>query len=98
MKLFGDGVTERQHLSLFPPGSPYRAADNGYPTYNLAKAKQLVAQAAPDHGGTINIALDRPSPTPGSSRSSRPSPTCGRPAGIKVTLGQIQQVTFIDNW
>ena len=56
MKLFGAGIA-KPNLSLFPPGSPYRAADNGYPTYDLAKAKQLVAQAAPNHGGTIKIAL-----------------------------------------
>ncbi len=56
VKLFGAGIA-KPNLSLFPPGSPYRPADNGYPTYDLAKAKPLVAQAAPNHGGTIKIAL-----------------------------------------
>ncbi len=56
VKLFGAGIA-KPNPSLFPPGSPYRAADNGYPKYDLAKAKALVAQAAPNHGG---IDQDRP--------------------------------------
>ena len=62
VKLFGDGVLT-VNTSLFPPGSIYRAADNGYPKFNLAKAKQLVAQAAPSHGGSLDIQLiDIPDP------------------------------------
>ncbi len=56
VRLFGRGVLT-PNTSLFPPGSIYRAANNGYPVYNLAKAKQLVAKAAPNHGGSLNLQL-----------------------------------------
>jgi peptide/nickel transport system substrate-binding protein len=94
-KLFGDGVLV-PNTSLFPPGSIYRADDNGYPSYNLAKAKQLVAQAKPNHGGSLNLALvDIPDPRQALIIQALQS--MWQDAGFTVSLNQIQQVTYIDN-
>jgi peptide/nickel transport system substrate-binding protein len=56
VRLFDRSVVP-PNTSLFPPGSPYRPADNGYPAYDLAMAKKLVAEAAPRHGGTLKLSL-----------------------------------------
>jgi peptide/nickel transport system substrate-binding protein len=94
-KLFGAGIAT-PNLSLFPPGSPYRAADNGYPTYDLAKAKQLVAQAAPNHGGTIKIALATIT-DPRLLNEIQAVANMWGLAGIQTTVSEVEQVTFIDN-
>ena len=53
-RVFGQGIT-KPASSPFPVGSPYRSPHNGYPAYDLEMAKQLVAQAAPAHGGTLRL-------------------------------------------
>ncbi len=95
VKLFGAGIA-KPNLSLFPPGSPYRPADNGYPTYDLAKAKALVAQAAPNHGGTIKIALATITDPRLINEVQAIASMWGK-AGIETTVSEIEQVTFIDN-
>jgi peptide/nickel transport system substrate-binding protein len=95
VKLFGDGVLV-PNTSLFPPGSIYRAADNGYPTYNLAKAKQLVAQAAPAHGGSLTVNLIDIT-DPRQALIIQALQSMWQEAGFKVAINQIQQVTYIDN-
>jgi ABC-type transport system substrate-binding protein len=95
VKLFGAGVA-KPNLSLFPPGSPYRAADNGYPTYNLAKAKQLVAQAAPNHGGKIELTLATVT-DPRLLNEIQALASMWGLAGIQTTVSTVEQVTFIDN-
>jgi peptide/nickel transport system substrate-binding protein len=94
VKLFGDGVLVA-NTSLFPPGSIYRAEDNGYPKFNLAKAKQLVAKAKPNHGGELAIELiDITDPRQGLIIQALQS--MWQAAGFKVTLNQINQVQYID--
>jgi peptide/nickel transport system substrate-binding protein len=94
VKLFGDGVLT-VNTSLYPPGSIYRPADNGYPKFNLAKAKELVAKAAPNHGGSISIQLiDIPDPRQALIIQALQS--MWQAAGMTVSLNQIQQVTYID--
>ena len=95
VKLFGAGIA-KPNLSLFPPGSPYRAADNGYPTYDLAKAKALVAQAAPNHGGKIQLSLATIT-DPRLLNEIQAIASMWGQAGIEATVSQIEQVTFIDN-
>jgi peptide/nickel transport system substrate-binding protein len=95
VKLFGAGVA-KPNLSLFPPGSPYRPADNGYPAYDLARAKQLVAQAAPNHGGKIQISLATITDPRLLNEIQAVSSMWGQ-AGIEATVSQVEQVTFIDN-
>ena len=84
------------NTSLFPAGSIYRAADNGYPKYDLAKAKQLVAQAAPNHGGVLTIPLVDIT-DPRQAEIIQALGSMWQAAGFKVTLNQIEQVTYIDN-
>ena len=94
VKLFDDGVVPA-NTSLFPPGSIYRAADNGYPVYNPAKAKQLVAKAAPAHGGSLSISLiDVPDPR--QAQIIQALQSMWQLAGFKVTLGEMEQVQYID--
>ncbi|HTT85803.1 MAG TPA: ABC transporter substrate-binding protein [Acidimicrobiales bacterium] len=95
VRLFGAGITQ-ENLSLFPPNSPYRPADNGYPAYDLTKAKQLVAQAAPNHGGSIKIALNTIT-DPRLLEQIQAVANMWELAGIQTTVGQVEQVTFIDN-
>ena len=95
VRLFGAGVTQ-ENLSLFPPSSPYRPAHNGYPAYDLDKAKQLVAQAAPNHGGSIKIVLDTVT-DPRLLEQIQAVANMWQLAGIQTSVGQIEQVTFIDN-
>ncbi len=95
VKLFGAGIA-KPNLSLFPPGSPYRAADNGYPTYDLAKAKALVAQAAPNHGGKIQLSLATIT-DPRLLNEIQAIASMWGQAGIEATVSQVEQVTFIDN-
>jgi len=94
VKLFGRGVLT-PNTSLFPPGSIYRAADNGYPVYNLAKAKQLVAKAAPNHGGSLDLQLIDIT-DPRQAEIIQAIQSMWQLAGFKVSLGQIQQVQYID--
>ena len=94
-KLFGAGVAQ-VNTSLFPPGSPFRPADNGYPAYDLNTAKRLIAQAAPNHGGTVSIALDTVT-DPRLLEVIQAIANMWGLAGVQVTVGQVEQVTFIDN-
>ncbi|HTT86927.1 MAG TPA: ABC transporter substrate-binding protein [Acidimicrobiales bacterium] len=95
VRLFGRGVTT-VNQSLFPPGSPYRAADNGYPTFDLAKAKTLVAQAKASHGGALALTLSDIT-DPRQAEIIQALQSMWEAAGFTVGLSQIQQVTYIDN-
>jgi len=95
VKLFGAGIA-KPNLSLFAPGSPYRTADNGYPKYDLAKAKALVAQAAPNHGGSIKISLATIT-DPRLLNEIQAIASMWELAGITTTISEVEQVTFIDN-
>jgi peptide/nickel transport system substrate-binding protein len=94
-RLLGAGVTKKA-TSLFPPGSPYRPADNGYPTYDLAKAKELMAQASRSHGATLKLALDT-LPDPRLAVAVQALQSMWSRAGFHVSVGQIEQVAFIAN-
>ena len=95
VRLFGRGIIT-VNQSLFPPGSPYRAADNGYPTFDLAKAKALVAQAKPAHGGSLSLTLSDIT-DPRQAEIIQALQSMWEAAGFTVSLSQIQQVTYIDN-
>jgi len=95
VRLFGAGVSPVTN-SLYPDGSPYKPADNGYPSYNLDKAKQLVAQAAPNHGGSIELTLGD-IPDPRQALVMQALQNMWQEAGVKVNLSTLQQVSYIDN-
>jgi len=92
-RVFGSGVA-KPDTSPFPPGSPFRAPDNGYPTFDLNKAKALVAQAAPAHGGTISLTLGTIT-DPRLLEVVQAVQQMWGQAGIQVTINQTQQVSFI---
>lgn len=94
VRLFGAGIAEAD-TSPFPPGSPYRAADNGYPAYDLNKAKQLVSQAAPNHGGQISLSLGTIT-DPRLAEVVQAIQSMWQAAGFKVNVTQTEQVTYID--
>jgi ABC-type transport system substrate-binding protein len=94
-RLFGAGIAQ-PNTSMFPPASPFRPADNGYPTYDLAKARQLVAQAAPNHGGTISLSLGTIT-DPRLLEVVQAIANMWGQAGMQVSVGETEQVTFIDN-
>jgi ABC-type transport system substrate-binding protein len=94
VRLFGAGVAEPD-TSPFPKGSPFRAPDNGYPSYDLATAKRLVSQAEPNHGGSITITLGTIT-DPRQLEIIQAVQNMWQLAGIKVTLNQTQQVSYID--
>jgi peptide/nickel transport system substrate-binding protein len=96
VRLFGAGVTSVSR-SMFPPGSAYYDPNNGYPTYNLNKAKQLVAEAAPRHGGTVKLTLGD-IPDPRQIEVIQAIQSMWGQAGIQVSLTEVQQVTYIDNF
>ena len=92
-RVFGAGVA-KPDTSPFPPGSPFRAPDAGYPTFDLNKAKALVAQAAPAHGGTISLSLGTIT-DPRLLEVVQAVQQMWGQAGVKVTINQTQQVQFI---
>jgi len=94
-RLFGAGVL-KPISSPYPEGSPYRAPDNGYPVYDLAKARSLVAQAAPRHGGAVKVELAT-IPDPRLLDVLQALQSMWGQAGVQATVNQIEQVTFISN-
>lgn len=92
-RLFGAGIAEPD-TSPFPKGSPFRAAGNGYPSYDLATARRLVAQAAPAHGGKIRLDLGTITDPRQLDVVQAVQSMWGR-AGIDVTINQTEQVAYI---
>ena len=79
------------------PGTPYYAADGGYPAYNPSKAKALVKQVEQRHGqaGGVHAPVDHLGVLdPGRRSTSRAS---SQAVGMQVTLTQIQQADQINN-
>lgn len=94
-KLFGAGVLS-PITSPYPAGSPYRAPNNGYPTFDIDRARSLAAQAAPRHGGTIQVELGT-IPDPRLVEVVQALQSMWGRAGIHTTVNQIEQTTFIAN-
>lgn len=94
-RLFGAGIVGPM-TSPFYEGSPYRSPNNHYPTYDPAKARQLVAQAKANHGGSISITLGT-IPDPRLIDVTQTIQQMWSQVGIDVSLAQVQQAEFIDN-
>lgn len=95
VKLFGAGVTPVTS-SLYPPGSPYRPAHNGYPKYNLARAQRLVREAEARHGAKLKLTLGD-IPDPRQLEVIQALQSMWNKAGFEVSITELQQVTYIDN-
>jgi len=79
----------------FTTTSPYYLADNGYPVYNVAKAKQLVQQVAQETGQPVSFSLNHV-PDASTTRIAQYYQQQFQTAGMTVTLNPIQQESIIN--
>ncbi len=95
LKAVGRGVVPA-NPSMFPVGSPYRSPSSGYPTYDLAMAKRLVAEAAPRHGGRLTLTLGTIPDSRLESAVQILQSMWGQ-AGFTVSVEVVQQAALIAN-
>ncbi len=79
----------------FTTTSPYYLADNGYPAYNLAKAKQLVQQVQQETGQPVSLTLNHV-PDASTTRIAQYLQQQLQTVGMTVTLNPIQQESIIN--
>ena len=79
----------------FSSNSPYYVADNGYPVYNVSKAKQLVQEAQQETGQPVSVTVNHV-PDPTTTRIAEYLQQALQTAGITVTLSPIQQAQIIN--
>ena len=87
------GVTEPSN-GVFTSTSPYYLPDNGYPVYNLNKAKQLVSEVK-SAGGSTSFTLGH-TPDPKGSQIGQYLQQVLQQAGMTVTLQPILQDSIIN--
>jgi ABC-type transport system substrate-binding protein len=79
---------------VFTSSSPYYLSDNGYPVYNLDKAKQLVSEVK-SSGGSVSFTLGH-TPDPKGSQIGEYLQQVLQQAGMVVTLVPILQDSIIN--
>jgi len=79
---------------VFTSNSPYHLASNGYPAYNLNKAKQLVAEVKAS-GAPVSFTLGH-TPDPKGSQIGQYLQQVLEQAGMQVTLQPILQDSIIN--
>ena len=90
-KIFGAGIT-KAITGIFLPDSPYYS-ETGYPTFNLAKAKSLVASYKAEHG-TPSLTLTT-IPDPRIVQVSQAIQQMWTQAGFEVQINPIQQADLV---
>ena len=80
---------------IFDSAVPGYVANAGYPAYNLAKAKQLVAQAKTALGGQFNVTLGTTTDPDASAEAQLIKEEAAK-AGINITIAQFDQATLIN--
>ena len=93
VKVIDQGVTEPTN-GVFTSTSPYYLSDNGYPEYNLSKAKQLVSEIK-SSGGSVAFTLGH-TPDPKGSQIGQYLQQVLQSAGMVVTLVPILQDSIIN--
>jgi len=93
VQVIDQGVTETSN-GVFVQGSPYYLSSNGYPQYNLAKAKQLVSEVKAA-GGSVSFALGH-TPDPKGAQIGQYLQQVLQQAGFVVTLAPILQDSIIN--
>lgn len=93
VKVIDGGVTEPSN-GVFTSTSPYYLADNGYPAYNLAKAKQLVSEVKAS-GASVTFTLGH-TPDPKGSQIGQYLLQQLQQAGMNVSLQPILQDSIIN--
>jgi peptide/nickel transport system substrate-binding protein len=79
----------------FPSTSPYYLADNGYPVYNVSKAKALVQQVQQETGQPVAVTIDH-LPDSSTTRIAEYLQQQLQTVGMQVTLNPIQQAQEIN--
>jgi peptide/nickel transport system substrate-binding protein len=80
--------------SPFGPGQPGYLADNGYPSFDLARAKQLVAQYQQESGKPLAFTFTAASDTTNAD-IAQTFTSDFEAAGMKVTVEQIPQINLL---
>ena len=93
VKVIDGGVTPTTN-GVFTSTSPFYLADNGYPAYNLSKAKQLVSEVKAA-GGSTTMTLGH-TPDPKGSQIGQYLQQQLQQAGMTVTLNPILQDSIIN--
>ncbi len=79
----------------FVKGSPYYVANNGYPVYNVNKAKALVKQVAKATGKPVSFTLNH-TPDASTTKIAEYIQQQLQTVGMKVALAPIQQANIIN--
>ena len=79
----------------FVQGSPYYLADNGYPSYDPTKAKQLVQQVASETGHPVTFTLNHV-PDPTTTKIAEYLQQQFQNVGMTVSLSPIEQAQIIN--
>jgi len=93
VKVIDQGVNQTSN-GVFTPGSPYYLTNNGYPKFNLAKAKQLVSEVKAS-GGSVAFTLGH-TPDPKGSQIGQFLQQQLQSAGMVVTLQGVLQDSIIN--
>jgi len=93
VNVIDNGVNSTSN-GVFTPSSPYYLTDNGYPKYDLAKAKQLVAEVKAS-GAPVSLTLGN-TPDPKGSQIGEFLQQQLQLAGMTVTLVPILQDSIIN--
>ena len=80
---------------IFDSAIPGYLSNAGFPAYNLAKAKKLVAQAKAALGGQFNVTLGTTT-DPDASAEAQLIKQQAAQAGINITIAQFDQATLIN--
>jgi ABC-type transport system substrate-binding protein len=89
-----DGGVSGTSNGVFTSTSPYYLSNNGYPQYNLSKAKQLVSEVKAA-GGSVSFTLGH-TPDPKGSQIGQYLQQVLQQAGMTVTLQPILQDSIIN--
>ena len=80
----------------FDTDVPGHLKNPGYPKYNLAKAKKLVAQYKAAHGGSFDVVIENSNDPENSSEAQLLKQQFSK-AGINATLQQEDQAAFVNS-
>ena len=95
-KIFGGGFTKPVN-GLYLEGSPYYTADTGYPAYNPAEAKKLVAAYTAKHGSAPSLQLLTIT-DPRLAQVVQIIQQMWQQVGIDVTVAQVEQADIINDF
>ena len=79
----------------FTSTSPYFEAGNGYPVYNVAKAKQLVQEVQQETGKPVTVTLNH-TPDASTTKDAEYYQQALQTAGMTVGLSPVQQADIIN--